>query len=601
MNSAEEAMDAKKRPKSPKVNGYTINTEEECNDYSKEEMLQLEHAALLKIINLTSIVSTADKRGDILDVNDKLCQVSQYSREECIGKPHNMFRHPDMSKGVFKSLWNTIGTGNVFRGKIKNRKKDGTPYYVDAAICPIFGRNGKPLKYLGVRYEITDEELERQNMQGLVNAINQAYVFIEFDIQGTIQTANENFLKTFKYELSEIVGKHHRLFVDPEHKKTAEYARFWEELSHGKSFNDEFQLIAKDGSIVWLRAVYTPVRDEMNRVVKVVKMATDITAQKLAELELIERVGHVLEFVNAAIHGDLKGTLEVKGDQKPVDKICEALNTFFLQLRNMIKLIADSAQVLATDAEQLTAIGQEISGNAEETSAQSSLVSAAAEEVSANVQTVAAGAEELNASIKEIAKSAVDAARVANQAVMVTEETNNTIIKLGESSTEIGNVVKVITAIAQQTKLLALNATIEAARAGEAGKGFAVVANEVKELAKETAKATEDISSKIETIQGDTQNSVEAITKINAIIKEINEAQNTIASAVEEQAATTSEIGRNVSEAAKGSAEISENIMSVAQAAQETAKGSLSTQKAAEQLSTLVEELQKIVAQFSYE
>src|SRR5439155_15096531 len=176
------------------------------------------------------------------------------------------------------------------------------------------------------------------------------------------------------------------------------------------------------------------------------------------------------------------------------------------------------------------------------------VASAAAEQVSRNVTTVSTAAEEMGASIKEIAKNANEAARIATSAVKVAERTNTTVAKLGESSAEIGNVVKVITSIAQQTNLLALNATIEAARAGEAGKGFAVVANEVKELAKQTAKATEDIGRKIVAIQTDTKGAVEAIGRIGAIINQIHDLQNTVASAVEEQTATTNEIGRNVSE-----------------------------------------------------
>lgn len=593
MNTPEH-LTASELPVPPKMKSKRNQDKE----YSPEEMVQLERDALLKIINTISIVSTADKRGNVLDVNEKLCEVSQYSREECIGNPHNMFRHPDMPKTVFKELWNTIGTGKIFRGKIKNKKKDGSPYYVDAVICPVLGNDGKPVKYLGVRYEITNEELERQNLKGVLDAINQAYAYIEFDPSGMILQANDNLLKKLRYQFSDISGKHHRIFVDPEYADTQEYTQFWNDLAEGKLYSGEFKRIAKDGSPVWLEAVYAPVRDEMNRVVKVVKIATDITEKKL---ELVDRAQMILEFLKGAMQGNLQCKLPVIGNHTPIDQISEVLNGFFAHLCELIKSIANTSAILAEAAEKLTEIGETMSGNAENTSAQSNLVSAAAEQISTNIQTVAAGTEELNASIKEIAKSAVDAARVANQAVSVTEETNTSIVKLGESSTEIGNVVKVITAIAQQTKLLALNATIEAARAGEAGKGFAVVANEVKELAKETAKATEDISYKIEAIQADTQNSVEAITKINTIIKEINEAQSTIASAVEEQTATTSEIGRNVTEAAKGSAEISENIMRVAQTAQETANGSLSTQGAAEELSQMVEQLRELVSKFVYE
>ncbi len=566
-------------------------------ELSEEELRIREHEALLKIINLTSIVSTANKRGDILYTNDKLNEVSQYERDECIGNPHNMFRHPDMPKSVFKEMWNTIGKGNIFRGKIKNKKKDGTAYYVDACICPILGDNGKPVKYLGVRYEITEQEIERQNTKGIIEAIDQAYAYVEFDINGIILGTNKNFLTSMGYQHEEVEAQHHSKFIDSDYVESQKYAHFWNDLANGKLFNDEFKFVAKNGSEVWFRAVYMPVKDEMGRVVKVVKIATDITVQKKQELNLVNKVELILEIVNAAAKGDLTKEITVSGSE-PIDLVCDALKKFFGQLRENITSISKSSEALASSAEELTAIGQQMAGTAEETSAQSNLVSTAAEQVSQNIQTVAAGAEQLDASIQEIAKNAVDAARVATQAVSVTEETNQTMVKLGTSSTEIGNVVKVITSIAQQTNLLALNATIEAARAGEAGKGFAVVANEVKELAKETAKATEDISRKIEAIQSDTQESVNAIAKISSIIKEINETQNTIASAVEQQSATTNEIGRNVSEAAKGASEISENILSVAQAAKDTAEGSSNNQLAAKELSIMAIELRKIVSQF---
>lgn len=596
MSSIEESVEVfEQMDSAPKLNGKSAKS----SILSDEEMHRREQEALLNIINLTSIVSTADKRGDVLSVNDKLCEVSQYEREECVGKPHNMFRHPDMEKSVFKEAWSTIGRGNIFRGKIKNKKKDGSPYFVDAVICPILGDDGKPVKYIGVRYEITEDELARQNMQGIINAVDAAYAFIEFEPTGRIITANENFLATMGYTLDEIQNKHHRMFVESSYANLSEYASFWKDLAEGKTFNNEFKRIAKDSSERWLRAVYTPVKDDMGRIVKVVKIATDITEQKRKDLELLHKVDLILEVVDAASKGDLTRQIDVAGTE-PIDKVCSGLKIFFETLRESIQSITTNAETLASSSTELSSIGQLMASNAEETSAQTNLVASAAEEVSQNIQTVAAGTEELDASIKEIAKNTVDAVRIAMQAVTYTEDASLTMEKLGNSSAEIGNVIKVITSIAQQTNLLALNATIEAARAGEAGKGFAVVANEVKELAKETAKATEDISQKIATIQSATKESVIAIEKINEIIKEISETQNTIASAVEEQSATTNEISRNVSQAAKGGSEISENVISVAQAAKETSEGATNNQLAASDLSRMAVELQKILSQFRF-
>jgi methyl-accepting chemotaxis protein len=267
-------------------------------------------------------------------------------------------------------------------------------------------------------------------------------------------------------------------------------------------------------------------------------------------------------------------------------------------MKTVLENVSEKAQTLAGASEELTATSQQMAGNAEETSAQSNVVSAASDQVNQNIQTVATGSEEMSASIKEIAHNANQATKVTSDAVKLAETTNATVTKLGVSSAEVGQVVKVITSIAEQTNLLALNATIEAARAGEAGKGFAVVANEVKELANQTAKATEDISNKIQAIQTDTQDAVNAIGEISGVIGKISDISNTIASAVEEQSATTNEITRNVTDASRGSQEIAENIAGVAQAAHSTTEGATDTQTAAGELSVLAAEMQTIVSQF---
>ena len=503
-----------------------------------------------EIMNLTSIVSEADLRGDILSVNEKFIEVSKYSTDELIGKGHNTTRHPDMPKEVFRDMWATIGRGKMFRGVVKNRAKDGTPYYVDAVIAPILGENGKPKRYLGVRYDITEAETERQNMRGVFRAIDGSYAYVEFDVEGNVLKANRNFLNVMEYSEDDVKGRHHRSFCDHATVASPEYQQFWPDLKAGRSRSGEFKRVTKSGKEVWLQAVYSPVSDEVGRVVKVVKIATEITAA-------------------------------VKQRQA---------------LEQVLQSISESAQTLSSASEELSANSQQMVANAEETSAQAGVVSAAAQQVSSNVQTVAAGVEEMSASIREIAKNAQDAARIASVGVRASESATETISKLGLSSAEIGKVIKTITSIARQTNLLALNATIEAARAGEAGKGFAVVANEVKELAKETAKATEDISQKIETIQGDTRHAVAAISEINEVITKISDYQTTIASAVEEQTATTNEINRNVSEAAKGSSEIAENIVGVAEAARNTTMGASDTEKAAIELARMAAALQSTVA-----
>lgn len=656
------------------VKGEPFKVVEYAADVTERNRL-LAGAAELKVrvdvMNRTSICSEADLRGNILSCNDKLCEVSQYSREELIGKPHSIFRHPDMSKEVFRQMWATIGRGEVFRGIVKNRKKDGTPYYVDAVIAPVLGANGKPEKYIGVRYELTEAELERQNARGLVNAIDGAFAYAEFDTKGSVTGANEIFLRTLGYRLEEIKGQHHRLFCDPAHTGTPDYRQFWTDLAAGQARSDVFKRISKDGREVWIQAVYAPVKDEMGRVAKVVMIASDVTAAKVdsinndRQLSEANRNQAVVEFdANGTVLGANENFLrclgyrleEIKGQHHrlfvdPETVASSAYGQFWADLRQgkfqtaeykrigkggkvvwlqatynprfdasgkvvqvvkfatditakklaegalaeTVKQVAHNAQSVASAAEELSATAQQLSSNSEETTAQSGVAAAAAEQISKNVGTVATSAEEMNASVREIAKNASQAARVASEAVQVAQVTNTTVAKLGDSSMEIGKVIKVITSIAQQTNLLALNATIEAARAGEAGKGFAVVANEVKELAKQTAAATEDISRKIEAIQGDTKSAVSAIDQISQIINQINDIQNTIASAVEEQTATTNEIARNAAEAARGTDEIARNVTSVSQAARGTSEGAANTLNAAAELARLAAELQRVV------
>ena len=616
------------------------------------------------IMNMTSIVSESDLKGNILSVNDKFMEVSQYALDELIGEPHNTTRHPDMPKETFKNLWATIGRGNMFRGIIKNQKKDGSPYYVDAVIAPIMGDNGKPQKYLGVRYEITEMELERQNMRGIFNAIDSSYAYIEFEPSGKILTANKNFLATMGYSMQEVVGKHHSMFVEPSYANSHQYKQFWADLNEGKNHSEIFKRLSKSGAEIWIQAVYSPVRDEMGAVKKIVKIATDVTKQNLlntenaAKLEAISKAQAVIEF-------NLDGTIisanenfcktlgyelrEIQGkhhrifcepsyvatneyrmfweklnrgefDAAEYKRIGKAGNDVWIQasynpildlngkpfkvvkfatditkLKHMIQSVAETASALSAASNELTATASQMSSTADRTDVESKSAASSAETVATGVQIVATNMEEMVASIKEIARSTNESSMMAKTTLARANDTNATIAKLGTSSQEIGDVIKVISSIAQQTNLLALNATIEAARAGEAGRGFAVVANEVKELAKQTAKATSDITNKIGAIQTDTKLAVDAIGGISEAVEKLNGISGVIAAAVEEQTATTNEVSRVVVESKKGVETIATTIGSVSAAANESKTASSQTLQASRELAMLAEKLNALI------
>jgi methyl-accepting chemotaxis protein len=315
--------------------------------------------------------------------------------------------------------------------------------------------------------------------------------------------------------------------------------------------------------------------------------------------ELRNKVDALLAVVSAAAEGDLTRPVTVQGSDA-IGQLGEGLSRLLSDLRTSVGGIAAHAGTLASASTELTAISGSLQEAAEVTTQQAEVVALAAGEVSRNVQTVAAGSEEMGSSIREIARNAADAARVASEAVQLVDRTNTVMAQLGESSQEIGKVLKLITAIAQQTNLLALNATIEAARAGEAGKGFAVVAKEVKELARETARATEDIGQRVSAIQNDSGRATTAIREIGGTITRISDIQTAIAGAVEEQTATTSEMGRNISEGARATQEISQTIGGVAQAAKRTSDGGANVRDAVTDLARLATDLHQLIGRFTY-
>lgn len=562
-----------------------------------------EHARLIgqmNAIRLSLAVVEFDINGTILDANDNFLNALGYRHDEVVGRHHRLFVDNALVQSAeYRQFWDKLDRGEYIAGEVRRRAKDGADVWLQASYNPILDKQGRPFKIVKYATDITLQKKHATDNAGQIAAISKSLAVIEFELDGTIRTANDNFLALLGYRHEDVIGHHHRMFVEPDYARSADYREFWTKLNRGEYISGEVKRIGKHGQEVWLQASYNPIFDPRGRPYKIVKYAYDTTVATQAKLRQQRRVDEMLVVVAAVASGDLTQKLDTTGGDGMAN-IARGIERLVDDLRAHITAIAKHAQTVATASEELTAVSKQMSANASQTYAQAATVARSIDQVRDNVSTVAMGTEEFNASIREIASNANQASRVANRAVQLTEETNQGMRTLDDSSREIGQVTRTITSIAQQTKMLALNATIEAARAGDAGRGFAVVANEVKELAKETATATEDISRRIEAIQRNTGHAVTAIAEITTTIDEINNIQNTIASSVEEQTATAAEIGRNAADAATSTNAIASNVSQVAAAAQNTTTAAESSQESAISLAEIAAALQKLVQKFSY-
>ncbi|MCJ2122846.1 PAS domain S-box protein [Methylobacterium sp. J-077] len=447
--------------------------------------------------------------GTIITANKNFLDAVGYRLDEIGGQSHGMlvaqaFRESE----AYSDFWAALRRGEFQTGEFKCIGKSGREIWMQATYNPILGRDGKPIKVVKFASDVTEQALRTIGHEGQVTAINRVQAVIEFALDGTILTANDNFLATLGYRLEEVQGHHHSLFVDPTERDSAEYRRFWDALGRGEYQMAEYKRLAKGGREVFILGSYNPIFDRDGRLLKIVKFVTDVTA---TVLERRQRAA-----LQSAIAQDLDA-------------------------------IAEAASGVSQQAGQAAQLSTHVSGD---------------------IQTVASGAEELAASVSEISAQVAQASEISGQAVDQARETHRIIAGLSASAAQIGEVVALIQSIAAQTNLLALNATIEAARAGEAGRGFAVVASEVKELANQTARATEQIGTQIAGSQEATRGAVEAIGSIQGTIVKLNEVATAISTAVEQQSAVTREMSSSMQTAAQGVGAITANLGVIAQSAE---------------------------------
>lgn len=442
-----------------------------------------------------------DTTGRILTANDLFLAAMGYEIDEIAGQHHRMFVDAAYAESdEYRRFWKDLAAGEFQVAEYLRYGKGGREIWIQASYNPVTLEDGTVVKIVKLATDITAEKLKHAENESQINAIRRSMAVIEFELDGRIIDANDNFLKTMGYSLDEIVGKHHRMFAERSVTEAPEYGQFWESLRQGKVSAGEIRRLAKGGREVWLQASYNPVFDASGKPVKVIKYATDISGM-VKQRQLMEEV------------------------QTAIDR-------------------------------ELVAISQDLEVS-------SASAARAAGETSATVQAVAAGGEELAASVQEISAQVARSSDMTKLAVEQSDSTASTVSGLSDAANRIGDVINLIRDIAEQTNLLALNATIEAARAGEMGKGFAVVASEVKNLATQTGKATSEIQQLVDEVQKSTGGSVAAIGSITTSIGELDTTSNSISSAVEEQSIVTQELSQNMITASANVDEIAENLSTI--------------------------------------
>jgi methyl-accepting chemotaxis protein len=445
-------------------------------------------AAKLAALDRSQAVIEFKPDGTIITANENFLKTMGYALEEVVGRHHSMFVDPaERETEAYRAFWASLARGEYQRAQYKRFGKGGREVWIEASYNPLLTSSGKTYKVVKYAVDVSQQKAEYADLKGKVEAIGRSQAVIEFNLDGTILTANENFLSVIGYTLAEIQGKHHRMFVDPAESASADYRAFWAKLAQGAYDAGQYKRIAKGGKEIWIEASYNPIMDLNGRPWKVVKFATDLTKRKAQNLALAEA------------------------------------------FENGVKALV---QEVAASARDMQGTAQSLSTSVEHTNHQSTAVSSAT--------------EQLAASVNEISRQITESSRVVGVAVTEAKKSEDMVTQLLTAAQKIGEVTQIINEIASQTNLLALNATIEAARAGEAGKGFAVVASEVKSLASQTARATDEIAQQIKGIQDSSQTTAATIREIGQIISQVSQISTSISGAVEQQSAATREVSSNI-------------------------------------------------------
>ncbi|MGT2435247.1 methyl-accepting chemotaxis protein [Bradyrhizobium betae] len=468
-------------------NGKPVKVVKFATDVTEQTLKNADLGGQIEAINKAQAVIEFTLDGKIITANDNFLNTLGYALSEIKGQHHSMFVDPVFRQSAdYRLFWDKLGRGEFDAAQYKRIGKGGKEVWIQASYNPIFDPNGKPFKVVKYATDITEQTLRNADLSGQIDAINKAQAVIEFSLDGKIINANENFLNTLGYSLNEIKGQHHSMFVDPVDRQTTEYRLFWEKLGRGEYDASQYKRIGKGGREVWIQASYNPIFDPNGKPFKVVKYATDVTAQVRAAQALQAAVAETQSVVTSAKENDLRHRIPLDGKTGDIAQLCEGVNGLIDTMSSMISEISETSQTLTTAAREIATGNTDLSQRTEEQAASLEETAASMEELTATVRQNAENAQQAN----KLASSASD---VAVKGGTVVADVVQTMDGISQASRKIADIIGVIDEIAFQTNILALNAAVEAARAGDQGRGFAVVAAEVRNLAQRSANAAKEI------------------------------------------------------------------------------------------------------------